>query len=527
MNERGISTARALVCAALAGSFVATAAHAQTPAPTVAPAAAAEDGGFFARLVKAYADEWGPPAAPDPNAPASRRADPFPPSPVNSPPQPFTEWPFGGATTIGATLPASIDSPLMTALAPTELGQALADSHVQIYGWVEPGGNASTSSRRKGGNAPADYSYDPNNAWLDQAVVVFERLPDTVQQDHVDWGFRVSPLYGADYRYTTAYGLMSNQLQKSNAQSGFDVMMAYGELYIPGVAQGLIIRAGRYSSVPDIESQFAPYNYMYSRSMMYGVVNSTNTGVLGSLLVTNELMLQFGITDGSDTMPWMAGSNRFVGGVNTTYPPRDPGVQPSFTACIRYESASADDAIYGCLNGINNGAYGYNNLQEYAVTYFHKFNDQWHFSAEAWDIHQNGVPNANYGGASPSPNIFSALANGPYLAQCAGQRATCRAEAYAAVGFLNYQIGPMDNITLRLEFLNDQDGQRTGYRTRYLNSAIGWQHWLSPTITLRPEIALYDSLDAKAFNASPAGGALSPASARTEVVGSMDVIWHF
>ena len=33
-------------------------------------------------------------------------------------------------------------------------------------------------------------------AELDQAVVRIERLPDTVQRDHVDSGFRLSPMHG-------------------------------------------------------------------------------------------------------------------------------------------------------------------------------------------------------------------------------------------------------------------------------------------------------------------------------------------
>lgn len=36
------------------------------------------------------------------------------------------------------------------------------------------------------------------------------------------------------------------------------------ELYILNVAQGLVLRLGRYISVPDIEAQLAPNSYMYS-----------------------------------------------------------------------------------------------------------------------------------------------------------------------------------------------------------------------------------------------------------------------
>jgi hypothetical protein len=101
--------------------------------------------GFFERLVNYYRLEWGHGVAPtDPKAPPQRR-DQWPPTPVSSPPFPFTEWPYGGATALGVTRPSSIDSPLMAALANTELGRAMNESHIQVYGWVDFGGNISST----------------------------------------------------------------------------------------------------------------------------------------------------------------------------------------------------------------------------------------------------------------------------------------------------------------------------------------------------------------------------------------------
>lgn len=34
------------------------------------------------------------------------------------------------------------------------------------------------------------YNIFPNRLDLDQAVIYLERVPDTVQTDHIDWGFR-------------------------------------------------------------------------------------------------------------------------------------------------------------------------------------------------------------------------------------------------------------------------------------------------------------------------------------------------
>jgi len=163
---------------------------------------------FMERLVNYYRLEWGHDAAPaDPKAPPGRRAE-WPETPVSIPPYPFTEWPYGGSTSLGVTRASSIDSPLMAALGEYVRGagaQRLSHSNLRLD---QCGRNLSSNTVR-GGNAPAAYDYNPNTVQLDQAVIYFERLPDTVQKDHVDWGFRIAPIYGENYRYTTAYGLWS------------------------------------------------------------------------------------------------------------------------------------------------------------------------------------------------------------------------------------------------------------------------------------------------------------------------------
>src|SRR6202158_232953 len=100
---------------------------------------------FLSRFINYYRLEWGHDAAPaDPKAPPSRR-DGWPATPQTTPPHPFTEWPYGGSTSIGVTRPSSVDSPLMVAIANTALGKAMNDAHIQVYGWVDAGGNISTN----------------------------------------------------------------------------------------------------------------------------------------------------------------------------------------------------------------------------------------------------------------------------------------------------------------------------------------------------------------------------------------------
>lgn len=524
--------------------------------------------GFFNRLYNYYKLEWGqagPPA--DPNAPASSRAG-WPTTPETTPPMPFTEWPYGGVTPIGVTRPNSIDSPLMAALSDTSFGQWMSDNHLQTYGWIDPGFNISSNTARPNGNSPIAYAYTPNTVQLDQLVVYLDRFIDTVQTDHIDWGMRLSAIYGENYRYTQSYSpFTAYQYNKDNDVNGYDFPMVYGELYIPYVAEGLVLRLGRYISLPDIEAQLAPNNYMYTHSMTYSWDNYTNEGLQGTLAVTKQLMVQLGASVGTEA--WIAhwGQNipnqlQYIpaGLINSyvtsgplatgtiknplyggpTYP-KDPGAVPSYTACFRYTFNDGKDNIYPCADAINGGQWGYNNIQWYGTTIYHKFNDQWHISYEFYDIHGNGIPNINnpiaqaatYNGGEP----FSSLAyNAPNEANChssapAGSLATplrCNAYTIGTVAYINYSPNPLNNFSFRPEFYDDEEGWRTGTRATYYDFGIGWQHWLSPQIEFRPEVDYYRSVDAKAFNIqSPAtcSGCYEPKN--YTVIGAMDMIVHF
>ena len=112
-----------------------------------------------------------------------------------------------------------------------------------------------------------------------------------MQLDHFDWGFRFSTLYGENYRYTTAYGLMSYQLSTTISSTAIDFPMVYTDLYFP-VFQGTNVRVGRFISIPDIEAQLAPNNYTYVHSLTYTFDNYTNTGVQVTSALTKNWIIQ-------------------------------------------------------------------------------------------------------------------------------------------------------------------------------------------------------------------------------------------
>lgn len=245
---------------------------------------------FFAGLTDAYKEDWYPtqPAGPDP----VRRGYP---APLDSIPFPSSDYSVGGTPVIGA--PDGQTYPLMQAINQNR-------TRTKIYGWFNGGFNVSTSNKGDGANSPAAYYYNPNRITPDQQVLFIERLPDTEQTDHVDFGFRLAQLWGQDYRYTTSKGIFSQQLLARNHEYGYDPVMFYFDLYIPHVAKGMNIRMGRYISLPDIEAQLAPNNYTYSHSLLYTIDPYTQTGIVATIKLSDHWLVQGGFSGGNDVAPW-------------------------------------------------------------------------------------------------------------------------------------------------------------------------------------------------------------------------------
>jgi hypothetical protein len=469
-----------LAAAAVSNASPAIAPAVAPPAMNVAPA------GFWKRFAQAYKDDWHPaPAAavgatPAPGAEPAYRGDP---PVVSNPPWPFTVWPMGGTPWIGYN--NSTQYPLTTALQTGPHGDWWKKANIQVYGWGDLGMNISTSHARPYGNSPAAYAEVPNSFTLDQLTMYVERTPDTIQTDHFDWGFRFTQLYGLDYRFTTADGYFSQQLlnnPKTNGsignKYGYDPVMMYVDLYYPHVFQGLDVRIGRYISLPDIEAQLAPNNYTYTHSLTYTYDCYTQTGINGTFKISNHWIFQAGLSAGCEASPWA------------------PDRHLTGNACISYTWSEGRDSWYTCANSINSGKYDYNNLAAYYTTYYHKFGQsKWHMDVETWYQYMKDTPNVN------NPLASRLLVTNSNGAVCNNvSELTCFAPEWSTVGYVNYQINPKNFISVRNEYFDDIRGQRTGFKTKYTEHMISWNHWIGSTIVFRPEVRYEHAYDAPAYN---------------------------
>jgi hypothetical protein len=369
-----------------------------------------------------------------------------------------------------------------------DFGKWLNDNRIRVYGWFNAGVEFSSS---KNSNYPLTYNEIPNSPDVDQFVLRIERQPDTVQTDHNDWGFRLSNLWGMDYRWTSMEGVFSNQLLSNNALEGYDPVEAYFMLYYPHWGEGTVVQLGRLISPPDIEAQLAPNNFLYTHSVFFDFDCYTQMGILASTKLSNYWTVQYGVTAGNDIAAW------------------DPSAHiPTFEVMGRWVSHSNKDSVMFGLDAINADQefktfttagnpqtqppgsqflFGHDNLQQFNATWTHAFSSNFQTTTEVYYLYErngfvggtiNNAPGLNFG-AGGGPGAFL-----PGLS--------------SADGFVNYtawKISPKDFLVYRIDTLNDPRGFRSGFATAYLETTFGWTHRFSDVLWVRPELRFETSLN--------------------------------
>jgi len=426
-----------------------------------------------------------PTASPDPQEPP-RRAKPAP-----------LDGVFPSAEYLGPTIGVPDTDPVYPLTkALWDASSGLKKAKVKVCGWFNPGFTVSTSDNS---NQPESYAIVPNKLEMDQAVLRFERVPDTVQTDHVDWGFRFTTLYGIDYRWTTAQGWFSDQLLGHNSLYGADPVEVYGLIYFPKVAKGMVLKFGRYISPPDIEAQLAPDNYLFTHSLMFDYDAYTNTGIQASIMLNKQWTIQLGVHAGKDAAPWAMGAH------------------PSAQALVRWVSRSNNDSIYGGVANLNNGKFkgNFDNTQQFNVTWSHRFNEKGTIvtMTEAWYGYQK---DALVGGSvifGPPRSFFTNVGAGVPLP---GFSHTGGIVNYTAI-----KLSSRDFLTLRpLDFIFDGRGERSGFDTTLASWTVGWTHRFSELISIRPEFRHERSL-ARGITPYDNG------TRKTQTIFAMDAIFRF
>lgn len=427
---------------------------------------------LFASPQRGWSDEE---SSDDENKDPPRRALP---APFPSPPFPSGE--FQGYPLVGVP-PSDTVYPFMKFIYKTPWGDCIKKSGVQLYGWINASANRSTC---KDSNTPDSYWIVPNRVELDQLLVRLERQLDSVQTDHLDVGFRVSFLYGMDYRYMTAGGWTSGQLLHHNQLYGYDFTEVYTDIYFPEFAEGLIVRIGRWIACPDIETQFAPDNYMGTHSLLFTFDTYTQTGVMFTLMLNKYWTVQAAIHAGTDMAPWYKGA--VVTGM----------------LGVRWVSCDNKDSIYLVLNDINAAKFrrfhmygqplGHDNFNYLVGTWQHNFRESCHTKTEGYFMWQRDA----VVGGTPSAGPVKPFGGGGGI----GKDIPGTTWTYGVVNYTMFETSEQSYVTLRNEVWRDANGERSGFPGTYTSHAVGFTYNITPIVQVRPEIGYYRNWCQVAFD---------------------------
>jgi hypothetical protein len=127
-------------------------------------------------------------------------------------------------------------------------------------------------------------------------------------------------------------------------------------------------------------------------------------------------------------------------------------------------------------------------------------------------MYQRDVPSVN---GAIGPGLIEKGTNG---ANCRQGLVRCLAPEWAAVNYVNKQIGPHDAVSFRSDFLNDKKGQRTGYATKLSEGTLMLSHWVGSTVQIRPEIRFDHAWDRRTYDFG---------TRTNQFTAATDVILHF
>jgi hypothetical protein len=74
---------------------------------------------------------------------------------------------------------------------------------------------------------------------------------------------------------------------------------------------------------------------------------------------------------------------------------------------------------------------------------------------------------------------------------------------YGLQGYLRRTLDDRTNLVVRLEFFDDLQGQRTGFRGLYSALTAGINHSPVPALLIRPELRVDDNNQSRPFHGSP------------------------
>jgi hypothetical protein len=379
------------------------------------------------------------------DAPAPAPPSPAPPSAVEVPapvlPPPVAPTPVPAPAAAAAVPPDRWF--LMREVQGTALGAFLDDNRLSVSGWTN---GSFTGSTDRDDQLPMGFNFKANRFLLQQNWVRFERTVLTSGTTEPTFGFRSDwILPGSDYRFTLPRGIFNGQLTANHGTPntyGIDPIQFYGEAYFPTVARGMDVKVGRFFCLYGVESNEAVSNQLGSRAYSFIYDPFTHTGFVTTTKLTEVWTVQAGAALGNDVFIGPEDNATFLGSVKWTEP---DGRNSLF--------------VYAIVDqGRFNQKRHFHNPEVFDLVAFHRFDPRLTYTFEGL-----------YGFTNNVPDIGTANWMG-------------------LINYLTYSFSPRLSGTTRLEFFDDFQGQRTGFKGLYTALTGGVNFRLRKDVIFRPEL---------------------------------------
>ncbi len=332
---------------------------------------------------------------------------------------------------------------LMKSLQGTYPGWLLDSQRMQISGWTEMSFTASTDAHS---NLPMGFNYLANQFALQQNWLRVEQSVVTTGTTDPSFGFRADTILpGTDYRFTMARGLFSGQLTANDGEPntyGIDPVQFYGEAYLPTVGRGMDIKFGRIVCQYGAETIDAPPNALASHSYSFIYDPFTHTGVVTTTQLTPAWSIQLGMVAGPDVFIDQAASPYGMGSLKWAPP------------------GGSDSVLFAALLGSGrfDENHDFNNPNLVDLVYIHNFTPRLSYTLDA---------------------LFGYETNTPLIGT---------ATWFGIDNYLTCKFTPRLSGTTRLEFFDDCQGERTGFKGLYTALTTGLNFQPRKDVIFRPEL---------------------------------------
>jgi hypothetical protein len=332
--------------------------------------------------------------------------------------------------------------PFMEALQGTYPGWLLDGNRITISGWEDM---SFTASSDRDAQLPMGWNFKANQFLLQSNWLRIDRPVDPTSTTPTV-GFRSDTLLpGSDYRFTIARGLFDGQLTANHGFPnlyGIDPVQFYGEMYYPEVGRGLDVKIGRCFCQYGAESIDTTQNVLGSHSYSFIYDPFTHTGFLTTLKLTDAWTVQNGLMTGTDI---------FI----------HPAARPTYVGSVRWAPPTGRDSVLFSVI-IGPGRFEqdrhFNNPEIFDLVYLHKFSERLTYTLDALFGVETNVPNIG------------------------------TANWFAVDHYLTCTLAPRLSTTVRLEFFEDSQGQRTGFVGLYSALTAGVMFKPFKWMSLRPEV---------------------------------------